>query len=451
MTLLAVWMGAKLRGGGTMFSLLLPQHQFCPEPFPDTLFETSQTATDPSCHYFSMNYEEARNRFRQACEKAEAELVSLSIPDRKTAPDESLQEGPSLTIDIGILHGDLPGLVVHTSGVHGIEGYIGSAVQLAYLEEKNLPTLPSKRPTIVLVHAVNPFGMKYYRRTNENNVDLNRNALSSQEWEIYASSNHFNKKTYDFFSSFFNPPKPPTELLSEIEFWLSGTSKLLLYGLSTLRAAMVGGQFHEPKGIFYGGDKLEDSIVQLYEWFSTFLNSGSQSENDNSHDSALLSRNFRKVTWIDVHTGLGEFGVDTLLTREHTELLPDRDISAELQRWFSESLSPFSGDSTKAQKVSEGYEKVRGFVPDYMESLFAREQDPLLLIQEIGTIPSILVGKALILENMAYHYLPKEEAIKWAKRTTLPAFYPQSSLWRERALQNGLRVLHNAVERSSQF
>ena len=32
-----------------------------------------------------------------------------------------------------------------------------------------------------MVHGLNPFGMKYLRRVNENNVDLNRNSLFTDE------------------------------------------------------------------------------------------------------------------------------------------------------------------------------------------------------------------------------------------------------------------------------
>jgi len=62
------------------------------------------------------------------------------------------------------------------SGIHGIEGFAGSAVQLALLDKWNRGELDGK-PTIVLVHVMNPFGMANWRRWNENSVDLNRNLL----------------------------------------------------------------------------------------------------------------------------------------------------------------------------------------------------------------------------------------------------------------------------------
>ena len=65
-------------------------------------------------------------------------------------------------------------LLVLSSGIHGVEGYFGSAVQLAWLD-----ALAHRAPTVetgvLLIHAINPYGFAWRRRWNENNVDLNRN------------------------------------------------------------------------------------------------------------------------------------------------------------------------------------------------------------------------------------------------------------------------------------
>ena len=38
---------------------------------------------------------------------------------------------PDYTMDIAVLRGSGRGLVIHSSGVHGVEGYAGSAIQIA--------------------------------------------------------------------------------------------------------------------------------------------------------------------------------------------------------------------------------------------------------------------------------------------------------------------------------
>ncbi len=79
-----------------------------------------------------------------------------------------------LTIDISLFGAATPQrILIHSSGLHGIEGFAGSAIQLRCLEDR-LPVLRSDS-TIVMVHILNPYGMAWFRRVNENNVDLNRN------------------------------------------------------------------------------------------------------------------------------------------------------------------------------------------------------------------------------------------------------------------------------------
>jgi len=88
---------------------------------------------------------------------------------------------------------------IHSSGTHGIEGYLGSAIQLRFLHELFLqnaqrlcttdnvrapPTKNTPVKKILLIHAINPYGMRHHRRTNENNVDLNRNVLSDELWKM---------------------------------------------------------------------------------------------------------------------------------------------------------------------------------------------------------------------------------------------------------------------------
>lgn len=88
--------------------------------------------------------------------------------------------------------------IIHCSGTHGIEGYLGSAIQLRFLhelflqQEKQLrtnnvhapPTKNTPVKKVLLIHAINPYGMRHHRRTNENNVDLNRNVLSDAMWKM---------------------------------------------------------------------------------------------------------------------------------------------------------------------------------------------------------------------------------------------------------------------------
>ena len=82
-----------------------------------------------------------------------------------------------------------------SSGIHGIEGFVGSAVQRYFMSEV-LHEGVFKTMGLLLIHGVNPFGFKYERRVSENNVDMNRNfdineSLFSNKNEGYAKVYHF--------------------------------------------------------------------------------------------------------------------------------------------------------------------------------------------------------------------------------------------------------------------
>ena len=59
------------------------------------------------------------------------------------------------------------------SGTHGPESYTGSAIQLSWLQQQE--KFISSSLAVLNIHGVNPYGWAFCSRTNENNVDLNRN------------------------------------------------------------------------------------------------------------------------------------------------------------------------------------------------------------------------------------------------------------------------------------
>ena len=187
--------------------------------------------------HFSPDYVTARSRFRRAVESSGGRLKLLDLNAK--GPD-----GEDLTIDIGWLGNPAPRRVLlHSSGLHGVEGFAGSAIQLQLLEE--VPAIPDDG-AIVLVHVLNPYGMTWLRRFNENNVDLNRNFLAQAEDYDGAP------ESYGKLNSFLNPPTPPSADFYYVKpAWL-----ILRHGMTTLKQAVAGGQYKYPNGLFFGGEKL---------------------------------------------------------------------------------------------------------------------------------------------------------------------------------------------------
>jgi hypothetical protein len=395
-----------------------------------------------ACDCFSDTYEQARQRFLHACRNLpEAQLDSILVYHNQTSSNKE-----RYYMDICVLPGSTSsptaGLVIHSSGVHGVEGFAGSAIQIALLETI-LKVNQTPRPTVILIHAVNPYGMAHYRRVNEDNVDLNRNAMTEAELEELSKShvNHHNKKIYQQFdTTLFNPTTAPTLWNSYIGFLPKVIWQLYKHGMLALKTAMVGGQYYQPRGIFYGGNNtLQASTKLLEQWLTRYYYSP---ERDNE------SRIDGVTTWIDVHTGLGVSGEDTLLPGSFTSMnYGTEDYAHQLQQWFPNSHSVLE----ESNSVAHGYNHVKGLYGSYFYnssqcSLLRDHPKSLFLVQEFGTIPSILVGHALMTENAAFHY--SSQPLEWAKRTMLPAFYLQRPEWRRQLLQQGVRVALQSMNRT---
>src|SRR5262245_16112885 len=98
--------------------------------------------------YFSSDFFQAQSRFRTAATSARLQ----SLPIEATGP-----KGASLSIDIAWICPRSPRRVlIHSSGLHGVEGFAGSAIQLQLLDH---PPALAPDTAIVVIHILNPFGM----------------------------------------------------------------------------------------------------------------------------------------------------------------------------------------------------------------------------------------------------------------------------------------------------
>src|SRR2546421_3051145 len=119
---------------------------------------------------FSPDYATARRRFRAA-----AAALGATLEAHPIAANDPQGKPLDLTIDAARTGpADAGRLVVASGGLHGVEGFFGSAVTLALLEGR--PPLPADT-ALLLFHSLCPFGFDQLRRADEANVDLNRNFL----------------------------------------------------------------------------------------------------------------------------------------------------------------------------------------------------------------------------------------------------------------------------------
>lgn len=344
---------------------------------------------------FSTDYLTARERFRRAAGSAGADLTALPLAARGP-------EGHQLTIDIACF-GVQPArrVLLHTSGLHGVEAFAGSAVQLAALAQ--LPAPPAQC-ALVLVHTLNPYGMAWLRRVNENNVDLNRNFLRENE--------HFEvgSPIYDRLDALLNPPSPPANDF----FRLRLAALALRYGPRSLTQAIAQGQYGYPQGLFYGGNALQPGPAVYLDWLSRRL----------QETDYLMA--------VDLHTGLGEWGQAVQFMEHGVGATPARDLSIQLKPFVIEP----------ARDAARPY-RTRGGMGGALPRALPRSRIDFIL-QEIGTDGPLAVLRALRNENRWHHYGARSSG-ESVKRALLESFCPASTTWRRQAVATGLGLVHAAA------
>ena len=340
--------------------------------------------------YFSPDYFAARTRFRQAVEKAGGRLHTLAL-DAKGPHNEEL------SIDIGWFGSDQPRKVLlHSSGLHGVEAFAGSAIQLQLLD--NLPKLPNDT-ALVLAHVLNPYGMAWLRRYNENNVDLNRNFLGPADKYTGAPEG------YAKLDRLLNPPSHPA-----FDFFLPRAGWAILNsGMPALRQAVGGGQYEFPKGLMFGGKRHEQGPEKYEAFLAQRLSMAEQ------------------VFAIDVHTGLGKYGEDTLLSEINSYEV--------LRQTFGERVAPLDANRGPAYHT-------RGSI-DWMLPRISPKAKTYFLCQEFGTYGPLRIVHALREENRWHHFgggaldHPTKQKLK-------EAFYPNDDAWRMRVLERGRELFNQA-------
>ena len=121
------------------------------------------------------------------------------------------------SIDVAVLEGAADVVLLHISGTHGVEGHAGSAIQRRLLRRvSSAGSLQNYMasiaegckdgdlvPTVVLVHALNPYGFVMGRRVDQDNVDLNRNALPKEKF-VALRADAERKELYEGVSALVN-------------------------------------------------------------------------------------------------------------------------------------------------------------------------------------------------------------------------------------------------------
>lgn len=307
-------------------------------------------------------------------------------------------QGEALNQDFAYLNQDHPVTLLHVSGVHGIEGFLGSSIQAKILSTM-AGGLKESKVNLIFLHALNPFGMSWYRRANEQNVDLNRNGLE-------ATNIPENENVRSFAR--FLQSSSEANLILNIPQALWHFKRL---GLKNSTQAIAGGQWEFPQSLFYGGREIQAEYKNL--------------------PGMLLkcAPNTKKFYVIDVHSGLGKWAYDSLfVSRNQYQQL------SFFKACLDESAN-FSHISFNPSLENSEFYRSQGGLEDFLARTMSQNEIHYLT-QEFGTNSSFRVLFALILENARYKAKPRDPR---RPGILLNEFYPNSEKWRRTCELAGLK------------
>lgn len=349
--------------------------------------------------FFPGDYRASRLAFLDACCERGGCIETFEHP--LTGSD-----GRAVSADVACFGPtDAARVLIVISGTHGIEGLCGAGMQLAMLRAGVQHALgPHIR--LVFIHALNPHGFLDLRRTNEDNVDLNRNFVDH-------AKPHSANEAYAEVHPLLVPPDWDGPGRAAADAALA--QFVARRGRSALQAAVSGGQYAFPDGLFYGGRAPAWSNVL---WRTLLYRFAARA---------------RCVAVIDLHSGLGQHGACELIcgarpgSREH--------LTA--QRWFGERI------------VFPGLDSNAPAAMGYMGMSLADEApnaESALVVAEVGTVSFDDILSVLRADNWL-HAHGRRDSMRWreTKAAMRAAFVGCDADWRDAVAGHAIDLCRRAI------
>lgn len=297
--------------------------------------------------------------------------------------------------------------LILSSGLHGIEGFVGSAV-LALFVDEFMPLIDEDDTGLLMIHPINAAGMAALRRTNASNVDLNRNFLNSED-EFSSRCN----PDYARIVKLINPhAKLRSKFLANTRFAAGLLASILVLGQARMQRALLLGQYRFPRGVYYGGDAFQPETVRFRRIVQA------------------QTEGYAEVVFIDIHTGYGPRGRMTLVNSPLEEEPPGL-----LETLFNYAPVTSLGSDT--------FYQISGDMLDHFYASFAEDNRAFFATAfEFGTLGDSLPAqlrsmRAIVLENQMRQFGTTNERIaEWVVREFCELFAPSDESWREKALED---------------
>lgn len=349
---------------------------------------------------FAESYAEARNAFRAAASAAGGRLASASVPATGAAGEE-------LTIDWAVIG---PRNARHTllsiSGVHGAEGHAGSAAQRAFAAALDPHDLGDDC-NVVIVHALNPWGLSHGHRVDPDNVDLSRNF---GDFGVPLRSNPDYARIHDIIC----PDHWDADLPGRVAGLFGALSAE--WGAARTLTAFTGGQHSHADGLGFGGVRPSPSHRIFRRIVETELG------------------RCGRMAYLEWHTGFGDYGRPLVVALD----APGSAARMRMADWWADQ---------DMQTGDEAFES--GETPDWSGLLLPglRRLAPHIEIVgapiEIGTVPNFEAFEAVMIDRwLRLGIGPRDAALRRALQAKLRAAYdPVDPAWRARVVDIG-RAMH---------
>lgn len=335
---------------------------------------------------FSLRYRDARDKFTAAIETS-----SIIEKSNKHRHPEKGPNGEKLFCDIAWAgNPDAKNLLILISGLHGVEGGVGSAIQTDFVSRHR--RLPAD-VCVVLVHAINPWGFAWGSRNDHQGIDVNRNFVDFNQGLHQSES----KKIWQQIVN------------KQADIEQIGSDRHRFDILSE-------GQYSDASALYYGGDQVSWSrgcIEQL------------------AGQLKLDERD--QIIVVDIHSGLGPYGYGELIS-DHPSDCEARDNLIDV---FGATVTePVLGTSTSGIKYG---------LHDYF--WHAQGDYVSFVTLEFGTFGNSEMLKALLADQQL-----QQTGVDWQDDDTLDIkhalqdfFCPDDKQWQELVLFRGRQVIEMAL------
>jgi hypothetical protein len=357
---------------------------------------------------FLFDYDQCKNRFLQyqtAIEKFWPDV------DLRTF---FLKDGTAMDFIHAAPH-QADQLLIITTGLHGIEGYVGAAM-LEFFMKEFVHKLNHEKTALGLIHGINGWGMKHFRKANENNVDLNRNFV----WD-WSDATTLQNNEYEELNSLFHPKAHfSNRTRQSLSFaWKLGQT-LYKKNQKFITRAVTLGQYKDPKGAYYGGkdyEKITKHLMEMYE--------------------ALFSI-YPSIILLDIHTGYGPKD-DMYLVNSRYEHRRQADFTKQLGYPFIISTTPEKFYEINGDMIDYIYRLQQTTFPD--RHLFATTF-------EFGTLGDSLYGQFKSLQatiEETDHYVTKRGSRTSIRRLFQKLYAPSDEKWQTKAVENAKQAFQGVI------